>query len=265
MKCYIFDLDGVLTHLSEKKVTQTELFGKIEDLLNKGEVVALNTGRSLDFIEKEIFLPLVDQILNKSLLERFLAVGEKGGVWSDVKNGEIELEKDLELVLPEELKQKVIKLIESKYSESMFFDYTKYTMISLEMTTSYDMEKYQSIQKELTKDLENILKSLGLSDEFKLDPTLTACDIQKKYAGKDLGVRRIIAWLDIRGLKPEEFISFGDSKADIEMAEELYKTGKPVTFVFVGPEEYVKDKNFPFKLIVTREKFEPGTLEYLKT
>lgn len=65
-------------------------------------------------------------------------------------------------------------------------------------------------------------------------------------------------------LDPQEFETFGDSKSDFEMSDELYKRGKQVKMIYVGDPaklgKFVKEYSVEYI-----NGFSRGTLEYLKT
>lgn len=256
MKAWLFDVDGVITN-PETKTSNPEIIKIISQILERGEIVGLNTGRSLQFVIKNVLNPLEKIIPNKDLLYNIFFVGEKGGTWGDYKNGEIENIVDPQIRMPDELVQKIRDLIAFKYSDTMFFDESKETMISTELTTGKDLDKFHEEQKTLVEDIKKILEHLGLSN-LTIEPSIIATDIQNPHVGKDLGVERFL--MLIKHLKePSEFETFGDSPGDLEMHKYLVKNGHKSKFIFVGPKEIENDQN----IIKTREKFDKGTLEYL--
>ena len=50
MIAWIFDVDGVLTNPTEKKIVELQIFDKLIEILKSGDIVGLNTGRSLVFV-----------------------------------------------------------------------------------------------------------------------------------------------------------------------------------------------------------------------
>ena len=64
-----------------------------------------------------------------------------------------------------------------------------------------------------------------------------------------------------RNIDIERFVTFGDSPADAEMANQIYSQGKPLIYVYVG--EKPLEESYPFETYITQEKFDKGTLEYL--
>ncbi|MBI2031073.1 MAG: HAD hydrolase family protein [Candidatus Levybacteria bacterium] len=147
----------------------------------------------------------------------------------------------------------------------MFFDYTKQTMVSVEMTDGYSLIDYKKNQSALINDLSNIINKSDLGKHFKIDPTVIAADIENKHVGKGFAVRRIIDWLEETEIKPQKFITFGDSKSDLPMGEKLHELGFKVEFVFVGEKSHLKKTKYPFPIFFTKSKFEKGTLEFLES
>lgn len=256
MKAWLFDVDGVITNPTEKKAN-SNVIKKLAEILRRGDIIGLNTGRALEFVINEVLNPLEKGLEEKNLLQNIFFVGEKGGTWGDYKNGKIENIVDPQINIPGELIQKTRDLVNFKYSKTMFFDETKKTMISVEYKKGEDINKFHSEQKTLEEDMKKILAHLNLTD-LVIDPSIIATDIQSKIVGKDLGVQR---FLNILGnLEPEEFETFGDSPGDIEMHKYLIKLGHKSKFIFVGEKEIENDPN----IIVTNAKFDKGTEEYLQ-
>jgi HAD superfamily hydrolase (TIGR01484 family) len=264
MNAYIFDVDGVITEPALKKVEQKEILQKIARLLADNNPVALNTGRSLTWINERVIDPLLKYITDKADLENLFPVGEKGGTWLTFdKDGNIQHHKDETISTPSELQNKIKDLIKNNYSESMFYDNTKETMISTEMHDSYSISEYKQLQDKLVKQMNDLLNNMNLSQTLKIDPTTIATDIENKTVGKDFAVKRIIEYINDLGLKIQKFIAFGDSKSDIPMAAKLHEQKIPVELVYVGKNTFAENE-YPFPVTFTQEKFDKGTLEYLK-
>lgn len=275
----LLDVDGVVTDPTEKKVTNERFFGLATEALSHGLPVALNTGRSNEFMIERVMLPLIDQLENKSLLGNFFAVGEKGLTWASF-NSEGELIQgvfnregepvegfDTSVFLDTEtsehfttLTRKVKELIDSKYSHSTFFDPTKKAMISTEMHDGYNQPDFAQEQPQFTQELKDLLANEGLDQQFNVDPTTIATDIQLPYAGKHLGAKRILGWLNSKGINPAHYITVGDSSSDLEMADELNEQGKSVDFKYVNPKKPLQVQK-PYTIHTTTGEFEAGTLE----
>ena len=262
----IFDVDGVITNPQEKKVTQPEILDQIIKRLEKGEPVALNTGRSIEWMRDRILKPLAEKITDKKLLKNFLAVGEKGGTWAEFdEEGNIVENKDDSISVPANLQDKVRAIIENEFPDSMFFDESKLTMISTEMKDGHPLEDYREKQKTLTEKLKSLVSEDKLDDKFKVDPTTIAVDVENIHVGKHFAVRRIIEWVKNKGINPQRYIALGDSfKSDVPMAEEINSQNLPVEFVYVGNDK-IDISTFPFTIHQTKEKFENGTVEFLRS
>jgi hydroxymethylpyrimidine pyrophosphatase-like HAD family hydrolase len=263
---WIFDVDGVITNPSEKRVTEPEILDQILKRLEKGEPVALNTGRSIEWVKDRVLNPLIERIKDRKILQNFLAVGEKGGTWAEFdEDGNLLEKKDDNISVPDDLRNKVRDLINSNYSDSMFFDESKLTMISTEMKDGYSLEEYKNKQQYLIPQLKTLLQRRNISEKFKVDPTTIAVDVENKFVGKHFAVKRIIEWVKSRGISPQMFIAFGDSfRSDVSMAQEIHSQGLPVEFVYVGKED-VDASAFPFTIHQTQSNYDKGALEFLKS
>jgi len=263
---WIFDVDGVITNPSEKRVTEPEILYEIIKKLKRGEPVALNTGRSVSWVIERVINPLKEKVEDKTILKNLFAVGEKGGTWAEFdEDGNLLEKKDDNISVPDDLRNKVRDLINSNYSDSMFFDESKLTMISTEMKDGYSLEEYKNKQQYLIPQLKTLLQRRNISEKFKVDPTTIAVDVENKFVGKHFAVKRIIEWVKSRGISPQRYIAFGDSfVSDVPMAEEINLQNLPVEFVYVGKEK-IQTSNYRFPIKRTQANFEKGTLEFLKT
>lgn len=266
MTAWIFDVDGVITDPQEKKITEPEILDEIIKRLTLGEPVALNTGRSLSWMIEKVITPLSEKIEDKTILKNFFAVGEKGGTWAEFDNqGNLIENKDENISVPDNLKNQVRDIINSKYSESMFYDESKLTMISTEMKDGHSLEEYREEQKSLTSELTNLLTNNNLTEKFKVDPTTIAVDVENKFVGKNFAVKRILDWIKGKRINPQKYVTFGDSfRSDVPMAQEINSQKLPVEFVYVGGEA-INPSELPFTVHQTKSKFGNGTLEFLKS
>lgn len=261
---WIFDIDGVVTNPSEKKVNKPQILVHIASKLKNGEPVAFNTGRSSSWLIEHVINPLLEMIDNRRILDNFIAVGEKGGTWIIFdKDGTIKQHKDASISVPESLQQQVKKLIEANYSESMIYDNSKQTMISTEMNNGLSIEEYKKDQNKLTLQLKKLLQENNFLDKLKIDPTTIAVDVENKHVGKGFAIERILDLFKKKGIKPKQFIAFGDSPSDIAMAEKLHERNLTFTFIFVDDKGHLKGREYPFPIIYTKNRFDKGTLEFL--
>jgi hypothetical protein len=272
-KAYLFDVDGVLSDPVEKQVTEHELYDQIISRLQQGQPVGLNTGRSNAWMVERFITPLLEKIDDKSILANFVAIGEKGGTWITFDGeGNMQHGRSSAVAVPENLKEQVKQLVIGKYGESMFFDDTKETMLSIEMRDGYaDIEAFHAAQAELVNDLKELLQPMEQEDlekkrkkSYKVDPTTIATDVESRYVGKALGADRFEEFLRDKGIKAEEYDTFGDSKSDLEMADELARRGKKVKMIYVGDSAALGDlqKEYPIDHV---GGFSQGTLDYLSS
>lgn len=262
MNAYIFDVDGVLTDPIQKLVTENELLPRLIKILAAGNPIALNTGRSLSWVSERIIEPLEKIISDKSLFKNVIIVGEKGNTLLTYRNGKWE-NQTVTSKISATLEAHIKKLTESEFSESMFFDPDKTTMISVEMNDGFDNDSYSKQQTILHEKIERLLRKPEYKNlKLRIDPSQISLDIQPQDAGKHLGAVRIEKWLQENNYKPEKVIMFGDSPSDIEMAEEL-QDRFPCEFVFVNDPAKIDIGNLTCKVTLTKAKFTSGTLEYL--
>jgi phosphoserine phosphatase len=262
----LFDVDGVITDPTAKKITVKGLAEAIADRINSDDIVSFNTGRSVSWlIEHDVIGSIERNVSDKDKLSDIIAIGEKGGTWATFEEGYLKNFKDESIKIPKKLQDEIRALIESEFSDSMFYDSSKLTMISTEMIDGYPIGEYSERQKQLIPEINKILKKPSyLHLDLRVDPTIIAVDIQNSHVGKHLGARRILDWLGKKSITPKHFITIGDSQSDVEMAEELqdkYST----EFVFVGDSEKLDKSALHCPVILTGKRFAEGTLEYLKS
>src|SRR5258708_2494031 len=247
MKAYLFDVDGVLSDPVAKQVTEEGLFDQIIRLLQHEQPVALNTGRSTDWLVERFVTKLIEKTSTTALLSRFIVIGEKGGTWIKFdEKGAMHYGKAKDIAMPERINSEVEALVKQKYSDSMFFDATKETMLSVEMLDGFSIDTFHQRRQAFLEELKNILEKEGLLDRYKIDPSNISTDVENMHAGKALGTNRFMQFLQEINVEPQEFETFGDSKSDFEMSDELHKQGKQVKMIYVGdqamlgefPQEY---------------------------
>ena len=263
MIAYLFDIDGVLTDPVEKRVTEPELFNALHTLLQQGDFVCFNTGRSITWIIERVINPFFDHVEQKELLKDVIAIAEKGGTWLTFDGeGAGTKEKDEALMVSSALREHVKHLVEKEYSDAMFFDTTKETMISVEMDDGFDLATFHIRQQKFVKEVEKILAQTKFLKKYKIDPSTISTDIEEKHVGKALGAKRFLTFLKARYLTAQQFFCFGDSNTDFEMADYLAVKGNEVTFVYTGDKEKLGEINKAYPVIF-EEGYSQGTLRYL--
>lgn len=262
MEAWVFDVDGVLTDPQKKQITQPELLHHLYRLLQNGDIVALNTGRSFVWVYERILTPFSEIVQDKTLFDQVFVVCEKGNVLATHTEKGWQ-KKLLDNPLPERLQQEIKKLVQEEFSESMFFDESKETMISIEMKDECNHASYSKDQSVLLKQVSSILISdryMNLS--LRADPSNISLDIQYEDAGKHLGAERIEDWMIEHQLQPTRLYMLGDSDSDSEMAEELQDTYE-IVFVFVGDKTKLNSEKLSCKIVFPKKPFVQGTLEFL--
>lgn len=262
---WLFDIDGVLTDPQEKRIVLPQIFEELIKILKRGEPVGLNTGRSFEFMVTEVLEPFEEKIEDKRMLENIFAAGEKGALWIVYgKDGERVMKIDEEISVPKEIQKMVRELVgKEKYSDIVFYDEAKKSMVSIELKKGRTIEEFRNYQSELKSDLQDILERFSWENKYRVDSTRIAFDIESLKVGKALGVRKLVELFNEKGIYPREYISFGDSSSDYEMFEELSRMGEKVEFVFVGEPESLVGKDTK-KVTFTKQFFDKGTLEYLQ-
>lgn len=261
-RAWLFDVDGVITDPQAKQVINPRVIEVISARIKKGEPTSLVTGRSIDWLEERV-LHFFEQNA-KDYLQNFFVSAEKGGVWGsyDTENN-LRIEVDENLIVPEPARSEIAKVVD-KFPDVLFYDSPKKTMESIEVIDGVAVEKFKEIQPQADRMILEILKKHHLEKEFRVDSVRISTDIENIKAGKNLGARRFLDWLNQKNITPKKFYAFGDSVSDAEMAQELYDQGLDVTFVFAGGREMIKEK-YPFPVVFPKSLFDRGVVEFLST
>lgn len=259
---FIFDIDGVLTNPTTKKVDNNELFAKLNQL-SKTMPILLNTGRSAQWVIDKI-LPHLN--INQST-SNFYAACEMGAVLLTIDNNgkpNININKDVSSQkIPKELYDTITDMVAQNYDASMFVDTTKQVIMTVEMQDNYPIDKYEIDKEELKNSIEIILKHYHPNLHIRPSSSTIAIDIKPVQLTKGYGAKMIHSWLiDLKiDLTKTEIVCFGDSKSDIEMCE-YFASKKIITkFVYVGTEQLVLSKDY--EIIKPNNSHTIGTHEYL--
>ena len=263
MNCLIFDIDGVITDIREKRVREEKIIDVIVQNLENNIPVIFITGRSLDWVGKIVLPFIFEKISNKEKLDELLILGEFGGDWIQFENGKEKI--NLERI---ELPTSLIKEAQERtdqYSSIMFTDKTKKTQFTSEVNDNVDLETdFKPAQSKLAQEYQKLVDKYDLNNEFEVHRDRLGTNIRSRRTNKSTAIRKALLWLNKNGEKVESFTVFGDGVTDLEMGEELYREKIKFTFVFVGNKEELP-KDIPFPVHVTKEHFEKGTLEFLQT
>jgi hydroxymethylpyrimidine pyrophosphatase-like HAD family hydrolase len=261
----IFDVDGVISSITEEKIVYPEILNFLIQKLNNNEIIAFNTGRSSVWLNKEIINSIKESIDDKTKLQNLFATSEKGGIEiSFNKKGDEKIYINPNLKISKALYDKVKMLVSRKYARNMQIEKKK-TMISIKIKIGTSIKDYNIAQKGLVKDLKKIIKDNRYSDTFSIDPTTIGTDLQFKTIGKGIATQEILNWIDNKGIKPKIIVVFGDSLSDLEMAKKVNDNNLPVKLVYVGDKKQLIRNNYPFPIIFTKGKYDNGTMEFLRT
>ncbi len=251
---YVFDLDGVVTNPHDSLVN-TQVLQKIS-LLRERSLVALNTGRSFDWVEKTI-LPYI----NGHDMSHMIVVCEKGGEAIMKKNNQMIILKS-EYALNEQAIQKVKSFFDtSKIFTTMVWDSTKKTMATIEKKPTAPLDLFHKQQSELVLQLE----TLFLDTTVRIDPTVIAIDIEMAQAGKYAGAQIITNWIKHNKYIVDSCICFGDSISDYEMARCFADNELKTSFVYLGTNQEALANDPRISVIASDDSFDTGTLAYLDT
>lgn len=262
---WLLDIDGVLTDPQAKRITLPRILDHIVAKLSAHQPVVLNSGRSIGAVEEKVIEPLRGKLgKNQDLLKDMLVVGEKGSTWMTFGSGGFKMiyQDPFRKIAPH-IKEKIKKLVEEKYSASMFFDDSKTAMISVEMHDGYKLADFSKAQEVFLADVNLILAEEKLRYRPKVDATMISTDIEHPAVGKDLGTRQAFRWLRNRGWVPGKVHAIGDSQSDIRMADQAYRRGFDTTFAYVGPLPECELPKREYEIYCTESTFCRGTLEYL--
>jgi hydroxymethylpyrimidine pyrophosphatase-like HAD family hydrolase len=257
---YVFDLDGVITNPEDSSVDEVTV-KHIFDLLYDGLHVAINTGRSFEWVNNNL-ISMLRKLGSHEHFDRLYIVCEKGGESLLWQNDNFIPQPSRFALSTSNIKacKELFKSVVQDYS-TMFWDSTKNTMATIEKLPESNLEEFHTQQKLLA----DRLQAKFADQDIKIDPTTIATDVESPLAGKHAGAELIYEWLSERlELQDASFICFGDSVSDYEMARYFASQNKNVTFVFVGKKENDISEHDGVKLIRTNALYSLGTREYFK-
>ena len=275
---HLFDIDGVLSNPSEKRVVHNELFSQIASLIENNEPVAFNTGRSVEWTLNNIVSQLGDRLSSPSSLKKVCIIGEKGNTWATFdEQGALYQGASEKVSIPVDLKQKVDDLIANDHEFGAFMtsktDPHKVTMLSFEKTATPNevsdqehQEHFRSVQDRFANEIKDIIESLNLGQSFDVDRTTIATDIQSVHAGKDLGASRFLDMLHETNitLNHANFVAYGDSESDLAMANRLEENGLSGTLVYSGQKPANVPNGYSYRIANFPGEYSNATLNYLR-
>lgn len=257
---YVFDLDGVITDPKDSQVNEA-VVDVMTNLLKRGDPLAINTGRSYDWVEKNLISRLKNH-QNEAFFQQLTVACEKGGETISWENGQPVITSS-EFALPNvlyETAQKVFIDNEPRL-QTMFWDDTKRTMATVEKKPSADLATFHSEQQVLVEALYEQLSKYAV----RIDATTVATDVEMPAAGKHAGASLIFEWMQSHYPDFTNYVSIGDSTSDYEMARYFADHANQSTFVYVGNPTNAIEYSEKVHLITTEAHYSSGVLEHFSS
>lgn len=255
---YVFDLDGVITHPHDSSVDDKAV-SHIARLLDQDCHIAVNTGRSYEWVREHFLKRLVEASTAREFDRLFIAC-EKGGESIEWQDHQFRPQPS-RFALADDIHDTVHHFFKSHASlfPTMFWDRTKTTMATIEKHPNADLDQFKAEQSRLVGELQSLLAG----NDVRIDPTTIATDVESPQAGKHAGAELIHEWAASQPAADHDaYISFGDSKSDYEMARYFAASGSKSIFVFVGASHETFDEHTGVTLTRTKSSYANGTNEY---
>ena len=243
----LLDVDGPIASPVTRDVAP-EIISLLLELAVSGIPVVFNTGRSDEFIKRQVMGPMIAAGMPENL--KIHAICEKGATWFTFDStGAGVVHVDHELAVPGHYSDEIRELVASDFDEHMFFDETKRAMVSVEQHIDAENSDYRRAQEHFDSAAVDAMVRRGLGVErlnvsqpdanegisYRVDPTIISTDIESVELGKDLGARRTLELLAADGIVPAAWFTVGDSRTDYAMADWLAEHGHHVSHVDVRP------------------------------
>lgn len=260
-RAFLLDVDGVITD-PERKSVKPEMIEALIERLRAGEPVALVSGRAMNWLLDRVVNPLVEKVHDSKLLERLIVFAEFGGsrVWFE--NGQQKRSLDREMSVPDDIAKRA-KDIALEFSDFMFVDPDKKTMVSVEMRDGLTVEEFKIHQDELDKRLQVLVDEAGIGREFEVHSDTIATNLRARNSNKGQATKQVLEWIRSAGIKPSSYYAVGDASSDKEMFDEIINQRLNGRFIFVGGRERLNldDKRITY----TNSRYDEGVIEFLKT
>lgn len=257
----LLDVDGPIASPVTRTIAIASIVSDLVTLANLGVPVIFNTGRSDIFIRDVVVKPLLAAGLSPDA--RVYGVCEKGAVWfgATMKNFS-GINIDESVAIAPEIVEELRALLEDRFAATMFWDFTKRAMVSVEQRTDVDSAAYLADQKLFDDSAFAIFERHGvgvvLGDRrsagevtVRIDPTIISTDIESVTLGKDLGAERGLELLRASGELPLSWRTVGDSRTDYAMADYLHAQGFDVAHIDVRPADGIPVT--PYRVITEGE------------
>lgn len=255
----LLDVDGPLASPVTRRVPD-DIIATLINLVNRGIPVVFNTGRSDAFIAEQLMVPMLAAGLPAGSVVH--AICEKGAVWfSFTSEGPGPIHVDADLAMPAAYGDDVRDLVARTYTDHMFFDETKRSMVSVEQHVEVASASYLAEQLKFDADALALLATHDLGAvrlehrapasagtiDYRVDPSIISTDIESVRLGKDLGASRAVELLAGQGIVPQAWRTMGDSRTDYAMADWLHHQDHAVEHIDVRPAEGVPEKPYPIR------------------
>lgn len=260
----LLDVDGPIANTVTRTIEVESIVTDLVTLGNAGIPLAFNTGRSADFLQREVTPRLRDAGMDPRA--RLHAIGEKGGTWFSFGEPSGTVHVDESVRLPALITDLVRPLLTGRYGTHMFLDEGKLAMVTLEQSTAVSNDAYLSVQADFDAELLAALTHAGIGwihevydrrfhpDErgntpVRVEPTIISTDIQHERSGKALGAERALALFDDDGPLPRRWYTVGDTPSDYAMADWLHEHGRDVVHMDVRPVPRREDPPYPVEAV----------------
>lgn len=263
----LLDVDGPISSPVTRTISQPGLIESLITLANSGVPIAFNTGRGDDFLIREVVTPLYTAGLASDA--HVWGIGEKGASWFRF-GSRAPIAVDDTLIVDERVRDAVRSVVQEQFSDLVFFDESKRTMVSIEQLISVESHDFLARRPALDRVLAQIVLDAGydiswhgnISDDLvalatdphsgtgrtniRLDSSIIATDIEHSHTGKDLGAQRFMDLLLEAGVAvPRRWFTMGDSRGDYAMTDWLHANGFDASHVDVRPTEPLPQTDYP--------------------
>ena len=262
----LLDIDGPIASPVTRSIAIPSIIDDLITLTAAGVPIAFITGRSDAFVRDQVMTPLFAAGLHEALESpgaRMFAVFEKGAAWASIgADGMGATEVDRSVAVPADYVERVRSLHSAEFDGTMFWDDTKYAMISVEQRVDAATADYRDAQRRFDDAAFAAAVELGLGIRlgdravpdvdgqipWRIDPTIISTDIESVTLDKDKGAERALEHFRATGPLPTLWRSVGDSRSDYKMADYVHSLGIEVAHVDVRPSDGVLDK--PYRVII---------------
>ncbi|MEO6942660.1 MAG: hypothetical protein ABI238_03140 [Terrimesophilobacter sp.] len=256
----LLDVDGPISSPIERRIAIPSIITDLVTLAGLGVPIAFITGRSDTFMRAEVVEPLIEAGLPGDA--RMFGVSEKGAVWFTITpDGIGAMEIDRDLALPEDYTTEFRDIAQSRFDDTMFFDDTKYAMVSVEQHRDVDHAEFLFAQEQVNQVAFDLLVEYGLGARYRdqefpdaqglvnyrVDPTIISTDVESVLLDKDRGAARALEYFRTLGELPTLWRTLGDSRSDYLMADYLHSQGFDVAHVDVRPTDGILER--PYRII----------------